>query len=184
MSEVNVKEMMDSLDAEELCKYCSYNSDCDGDVRGGPNNPIYPPCADGLDEDYFDLEAYLSDMEGQMETKIPHRFPVLHIRDKIFGNIHTYGTDSNDSLMLDENGNVMYYNLQNGEGTGECGGYEFVYTPDEGGYNGIKEVYSEWDSPRDNKKYDEMSKEELIWQCLVKDLQIRELLKAGVSDET
>lgn len=119
-----------------------------------------------------------------MKNKIPYRFPILQVRDKIFGDVHTYGSDSHDALMLDENGNVMYYNLQNGEGTGTHGGYEFIYTPDEGGYDGIQEAYSEWDSPRNNKKYDEMSKEELLWQCMLKDLQIRELLKAGEPDET
>lgn len=118
-----------------------------------------------------------------MNAKIPYRFPIFQIRDKIFGDVHTYGTDSHDALMLDENGNVMYYNLQNSESTGMHGGYEFVYTPDEGGFEGIKEVYSEWDSPRDGNRYDEMSKEELLWQCMLKDLQIRELLKVGVPDE-
>lgn len=117
-----------------------------------------------------------------MRTKIPYRFPIFQIRDKIFGDIHTYGTDSHDALMLDENGNAMYYNLQNGEGTGKHGDYEFVYTPDEGGYGGIREIYSETDNQR--KDYEEMSKEELVWQCLVKDLQIRELLKVGETDET
>lgn len=116
-----------------------------------------------------------------MKNEIPYRFPILQIRDKIFGDMHTYGTDSHDELMLDENGNIMYYNLQNGEGTGKHGGYEFVYEPDEGGYGGICEVYSECENH--SKKYDEMSKEELLWQCLVKDLQIRELLKAGVLHE-
>lgn len=117
-----------------------------------------------------------------MRTKIPYRFPILQVKDKIFGDIHTYGTDSHDALRLDGNGNVMYYNLQNGEGTGKHGDYEFVYTPDEGGYGGIREVYFETNNQR--KDYEEMSKEELVWQCLVKDLQIRELLKAGETDET
>lgn len=119
-----------------------------------------------------------------MKTKIPYRFPILQIKDKIFGDVRTYGTDSHDALMLDENGNVMYYNLQNSESTGKHDGYEFVYTPDEGGYEGIKEVYSEWDSPRDGNRYDEMSKEELIWQCMLKDLQIREFLKTGARHES
>lgn len=67
MSEVNVKEIMDSLNTEELCKYCGYRSDCSGGVHGGPDGPIYPPCSDGLDEDDFDLDAYLADMEGEDE---------------------------------------------------------------------------------------------------------------------
>lgn len=111
----------------------------------------------------------------EMRKKIPYRFPILQIRDKIFGDTHIYGTDTHDALMLDENGNIMYYNLQNGEGTGKHGDYEFIYTPDAGGYGGIEEAYSEWDSPRKAKRYDEMNKEELILQCMLKDLQIREL---------
>lgn len=63
MSEVNVKEIMGSLDAEELCKYCGYRSDCPGGVTGGPKGPIYPQCSNGLDEDDFDLESYFADME-------------------------------------------------------------------------------------------------------------------------
>lgn len=65
MSDVNVEEIMDTLDGEELCKYCRYgiDYDCDGGIRsGGDGTPIYPPCVDGLDKDDFDLEAYLVDM--------------------------------------------------------------------------------------------------------------------------
>lgn len=119
-----------------------------------------------------------------MRYKIPHRFPILQIRDKIFGDTHIYGTDTHDALMLDENGNIMYHNLQNGDGTGEHGSYEFVYMPDVGGYEGIKEVYSEWNSPRNEKRYDEMNKEELILQCMLKDLQIRELTSETPNGET
>lgn len=64
----DVREIIASLDSEELCKYCSYNADCDGGVHGGPNGPIYPPCADGLRESDFDLDAYLEDVEGENET--------------------------------------------------------------------------------------------------------------------
>lgn len=117
-----------------------------------------------------------------MKTKIPYRFPVFQIRDKIIGDVHTYGTDSHDALMLDENGNVMYYNLQNSESTGKHGGYEFVYTPDEGAYGGIREICSVVDNR--SKDYEKMSKDELVWQCLAKDLQIRQLLKVGEPNET
>lgn len=70
MSEVNVGEITESLSEEELCKYCKYSiyHDCNGGVRSdGAGNPIYPPCADGLDEDYFDLDSYLEDMEKENE---------------------------------------------------------------------------------------------------------------------
>lgn len=64
----DVREIIESLDGDELCKYCKYNDECEGDVRGGSDGPIYPPCFDGLDEDDFDLEAYLADMEDEDEN--------------------------------------------------------------------------------------------------------------------
>lgn len=112
-----------------------------------------------------------------MIKDIPYRLPILQIRDKCGGRVHTYGTDSHDSLWVDDEGNLNYYNLQCGDGTGKNGSFEFVYEPDEGGYGGIKEIYSNWEELRD--EYEEKSKEELIWQCLVKDLQIQQLLKVG-----
>lgn len=60
----DVREIIDSLDGKELCKYCSYgiHYDCDGGIKSdGAGNPIYPPCSDGLSEDDFDLDAYLAD---------------------------------------------------------------------------------------------------------------------------
>lgn len=32
-------------------------------VKGSPSGPIYPPCCEGLDEEDFDLESYLKDVE-------------------------------------------------------------------------------------------------------------------------
>lgn len=65
----DVQEIIKSLDGEELCKYYSYSLDCPGGVSGGPNGQIYLPCADGLREDDFDLEAYLADMEDADENE-------------------------------------------------------------------------------------------------------------------
>lgn len=64
----SVREIIDSLDSEELCNYCSYSSDCSGVVHDSPNGPIFPPCFDGLDEGDFDLEAYLADSEEEDEA--------------------------------------------------------------------------------------------------------------------
>ncbi|MCD8308919.1 MAG: hypothetical protein LUD19_03610 [Clostridia bacterium] len=41
------------------------------------------------------------------------------------GKVREYGTDRHDSLILQEDGSLHYYNLQNGEGTGDGGDYEF-----------------------------------------------------------
>lgn len=70
-----------------------------------------------------------------------YRVPILNIRDRHTGQVHRYGSDVHDSLCLDHNGNIQYLNLQNGDGTGgKSAWYEFVYEPDEGGYNGFKEI--------------------------------------------
>lgn len=48
------------VDADEQCKVCRYSDGCIG-IHGGPNGPIFPPCADK--EDWIDeqkLEAYCS----------------------------------------------------------------------------------------------------------------------------
>lgn len=65
---VNVREIIDSLDGDELCNYCDCKFDgCKGGVSGGPNGPIFPTCSDGLDESHFDLESYLEDREEEGE---------------------------------------------------------------------------------------------------------------------
>ena len=45
------------IDKDRLCDVCRYNMiyNCHGGVRGGPNGPIYPPCADG------DLERFVDE---------------------------------------------------------------------------------------------------------------------------
>lgn len=71
MSDLNVAEIIKSLSEEELCRYCrcSVYCDCDNGVRSnGTCTPIYPPCADGLTENDFDLDSYLEDM-GITEQK-------------------------------------------------------------------------------------------------------------------
>lgn len=55
-------------------------------------------------------------------------YPIIKVRDKSNGEVHTVGTDSHDMLYIDDNGCIQYYNLQNGEGTG--GDYEFIYEDD------------------------------------------------------
>lgn len=72
MNNINVEKIIDSLSAEELCKYCRYgiDHDCDGGIRtDGAGSPIYPPCADGLAGDDFDVDAYLADIENLAEAE-------------------------------------------------------------------------------------------------------------------
>ena len=49
----------------------------------------------------------------------------LFIRDKTTGAVHRVGDNNHDCLHV-EDGVVRYYNLQNGEGSGPNGDYEFV----------------------------------------------------------
>lgn len=52
----------------------------------------------------------------------------LWIRDNQTGHIHEYGTDSHDSLVLNDDGSIHYHNLQNGCGTMfPEEGYTFVH---------------------------------------------------------
>lgn len=53
----------------------------------------------------------------------------IWVKDKTDGQIHQVGTDTHDSLIFID-GKVEYYNMQNGEGTGDRGDYEFVEPPD------------------------------------------------------
>ena len=41
----------------------------------------------------------------------------IYVRDNINGNIHEYGTNQHDALILQEDGSLHYQNLQNGCGT-------------------------------------------------------------------
>ena len=59
------------------------------------------------------------------------RFPVIRVRDKLTGREHVVGSDTHDTLYVGDDGGIHYYNLQNGEGTGRNGDYEFVGVDDE-----------------------------------------------------
>ena len=63
-----IKEIIANLDSEELCRYCNHREYCDGCVKCYGGEPIYPPCADGLDEDDIDIDLYLEDMEESDEA--------------------------------------------------------------------------------------------------------------------
>lgn len=60
--DVNVGE----LDPETVCEFCIHDSYCDHvGVTGGPNGPIYAPCADNDPETYFDYDAYIKSLEEE-----------------------------------------------------------------------------------------------------------------------
>jgi hypothetical protein len=58
------------------------------------------------------------------------RFPIIKIKDLETGGEHIVGTDSHDMLLV-HNGTIKYYNLQNGDGSGEYGTYTFSGSEDE-----------------------------------------------------
>lgn len=77
----------------------------------------------------------------------------LFIKDKCSGEIHKIGKDVHDSLYVDDDGFVHYYNMQNGDGC-RCGdkdgGYEFVPH--------MYEDYDEYDGkfyPKDSQNSDD-----------------------------
>ena len=62
----------------------------------------------------------------------------IYVRDKYSGMIHRVGDDRHDHLCINDQGELAYMNLQNGDGcrTGhDSGGYEFVPNQDDHGYN-------------------------------------------------
>ena len=48
----------------------------------------------------------------------------LYIKDNVDGTIHEYGSNRHDSLLLRDDGSIVYQNLQNGDGS-EYGSYQF-----------------------------------------------------------
>lgn len=62
----------------------------------------------------------------------------IYIRDKENGMVRRVGDNQHDMLTINEDGQLAYLNLQNGDGcrAGEpYGGYEFVPNEDVYGYN-------------------------------------------------
>lgn len=49
----------------------------------------------------------------------------LFIKDLQGGEVHEYGTNQHDSLILQPDGTLSYFNLQTGDGSGEHGSYQF-----------------------------------------------------------
>lgn len=60
--EIIIHGFLENSDVKDICRYCLYNIDCGRGVKGGPNGPIYPPCADRDYELYLDIESIIQDM--------------------------------------------------------------------------------------------------------------------------
>ena len=53
----------------------------------------------------------------------------IYVKDRISGLIHKVGSDKHDSMWIDENGTVHYFNLKSGDG---CAGFESAHNKDDG----------------------------------------------------
>lgn len=60
----------------------------------------------------------------------------FRVYDRHTGIMHVCGTDSHDEIYFEPSGNASYYNLQNGEGSGEGGAYKLMQ------YTGLKDSLS------------------------------------------
>lgn len=77
----------------------------------------------------YNLLDYVCYMRQKWCGDVPEDEPggaQLYIRDNVSGRMHKYGTNRHDSLVLEDNGSINYYNLQNGEGTIGAG-YSFCF---------------------------------------------------------
>lgn len=57
----------------------------------------------------------------------------FRVWDKRVNKMHICGESTHDNMWFDENNIARYYNLQNGDGSGENGGYDLMQ------YTGIKD---------------------------------------------
>lgn len=53
----------------------------------------------------------------------------IYVKDRISGLIHKVGSDKHDSMWVDENGTVHYFNLKSGDG---CTGFESAHDKEAG----------------------------------------------------
>lgn len=67
--ESTIEKIVENLDLDEICKYCTYGIDCPGPVTGGPNGPIFAPCHDGNPENWFDLDSYIEEEREMLEIE-------------------------------------------------------------------------------------------------------------------
>ncbi|MEE4561591.1 YopX family protein [Paenibacillus polymyxa] len=69
-------------------------------------------------------------MDKKIQVSRPIKFRVW---DKDLKRMHTCGEDVHDSITFGDDNEAYYYNLQNGEGSGEDGAYELMQ------YTGLKD---------------------------------------------
>ncbi len=64
--EKRIREWVENHDGDDWCRYCIFNDDCARGVTGGPDGPIFPPCADGdYLENCLDTDALMEDLGNE-----------------------------------------------------------------------------------------------------------------------
>lgn len=58
------------MDHERVCDCCIHNGDCSGGIHGGPNGPIYPPCAECDPLVYMDTDLIAEVYDEIMEEQV------------------------------------------------------------------------------------------------------------------
>lgn len=59
--------VQDIIEEGRECDYCKYESYCSRSVTNYGDGPSFPPCADLVAEEWFDLDSYLEDKEEEEE---------------------------------------------------------------------------------------------------------------------
>ncbi|WP_240377209.1 hypothetical protein [Bacillus piscicola] len=98
------------------------------------------------------------------------RFPIIKVKDIAQKTEHIVGTNIHDTLEIQDDGTISYYNLQNGEGTRVFGDYRFVGNVDEMGmtvefvsFEEIKNIYQQMEQKDEEKEKFIESLFEMIW---------------------
>lgn len=69
MKSKNILGIVNILNGKKLCKYCYFNDECEGEIKSVPGgSPDYPACFYGLEENDFDLDAYLDDKDEEEQA--------------------------------------------------------------------------------------------------------------------
>lgn len=98
-------------------------------------------------------------------------FPIIKVKDSATNREHIVGTNSHDELEVNEGKYITYYNLQNGEGTGDFGAYRF--TGDHCDYRGVtiefvtfEELKKIYENQLENQLVEDKKQQEILDEIL------------------
>lgn len=138
----STKEIIKSL-KDKLIRYSDKRSNLSilvetNEITRKQYKQYYPIWTGRIEELETQIALWQSKFKEEEEL-LSMIFPYIKVQDnglKSSKPIHRVGRDYHDSLYINENGLINYYNLQNGEGT--MGDYEFVGYTDE--YSPFKQI--------------------------------------------